>query len=796
MAVRTAVVKEADDLEKWILFQAAVRKQRGSLIGISLLVFLTVLSLSSVLSVWLNGNSYIQREMERAGYGQITAWVSDVPDTEGLIREIISLPEIKDVQRQEILFSGYEGNGVESDSEGQMILWMPGDGRYRFLTDDLSGYQDAPEEIRAGEVYVSPSMLSIMDLKVGEKITFPVARSGMDVELTVAGYYEDPFMGSSMIGMKGFLISEANFEEIRDTIRQEGADALAREGAMLHIFSREEADLTAEQMNQLLNGFTSLPEYTEEVHSAYTMQSFMSILQNAFCGILAAFALILFLVSLVVLGHSISGIVEQDEKDMGILKTLGVTGKTLVLVQEAQDLAAVFLGSILGLLCAIPAVEILAGMIVTTTGLLLPSGIPLFPCLGGAALVFLLLGGYALLRMRRILAISPMEAIRKEDGRIGKIPTRLPRIRRDGLPWHLALRQLTTGRKRYISACLVAVLLVFFASLTGRINSWLGPDGQGMMDAFNPSDLDLGVQALGELSEEEMESVVLSYSGITDSYGLAMPSVSVNGTNYTANVITEPERFHISRGETCMEADQVVLTEVLAEDLGVDIGDAVTIRGDTGNGEFTVSGIYHCANDMGANLGMSREGYLSVGQDDPRIWCHHYFLEDPSQRENITGALESAYGGDVHVHQNSWPGLFGILSAMRLLLVFMYGMIAVFIVIVTVLAGKKILNAEQKDLAIYRSFGCSAGMLRLSFAFRFGITAFIGAILGTLCAAGFTDPFVSAVMRLAGISNFASQPDWGNMILPGIAVTLLFFGAAWLLAGKIRKSEMNILIEE
>ena len=55
-----------------------------------------------------------------------------------------------------------------------------------------------------------------------------------------------------------------------------------------------------------------------------------------------------------------------------------------------------------------------------------------------------------------------------------------------------------------------------------------------MMDAFNPADLDLGVQVLGKLSVEEMETMVRSYTDITDSYLLAMPSVSVNGTNYTA----------------------------------------------------------------------------------------------------------------------------------------------------------------------------------------------------------------------------------------------------------------------
>lgn len=792
-------------MEKWILFQAGLRKQKGSLIGIGLLVFLTVLSLSSVLSVWLNGNSYIQNELERAGYGQITAWVSDVPDMGNLIREITSLPEIGDVQSQEIIFSDYEGNAVESDSEGQMIRWTPGEQRYRFLNNNLTGRQKAPEEIRQGEVYISPSMVSIMDLQIGDTIIFRIARSGIDVELTVAGYYEDPFMGSSMIGMKGFLISEADFEQIRTVIRQEGADALAREGAMLHIFSDRDTEITSDQMNQLLNSSTFLPEYTEEIHSAYTIQSFMSILQNTFCGILAAFALVLLLVALVVLGHSISSMVEQEQRDMGILKTLGVSGQTLLLVQEAQNITAVFLGSILGILCAVPAARVITGMTVTTTGLLLPSGIPVLPCIGGAAVVLIILGGYALLRMQKIMAISPMETIRRSP-KIAKSRYMRKRkkektadetsIRKEALPWHLSIRQLKAGKKRYVSACIVAILLVFFASLTGRMNSWLGPDGQGMMNAFNPSDLDLGVQALGELSEEEMETVVSSYSRITDSYALAMPSVSVNGTNYTANVITEPERFHISRGETCIEADEVVLTEVLAADLGVSIGDTITIRGDTGSGAFIISGIYHCANDMGANLGLNREGYLSIGQDDPRIWCHHYFLEEPSQRENITNALESTYGGDIHVHQNTWPGLFGILQAMHLMLAFMYGMIAVFIVIVTVMSGKKILNAEQRELAIYRSFGCTVGMLRCSFALRFGITAFIGAIFGTLCAAVFTDPLVSAVMRLAGISNFASYPDGGNMVIPGIVVTFLFFGAAWLLAGKIRKAEMNLLMEE
>ena len=186
---------------------------------------------------------------------------------------------------------------------------------------------------------------------------------------------------------------------------------------------------------------------------------------------------------------------------------------------------------------------------------------------------------------------------------------------------------------------------------------------------------------------------------------------------------------------------------------------------------------------------MSREGYLSIGEDDSRLWCCHYFLEDPSQKQAITEALEQTWGGDVHVHENSWPGLFGIISAMHMLILFLYGMSAAFICIVTGMAGTKILDAEQKDMGIYKSIGCSVRMLRLSFAFRFGLVAGMGAVIGTLAAMGLTDPIVSSLMRLAGISNFASGNTPGSVLLPGIVMILLFFGFAWLLSGRNRLSE-------
>ena len=793
-------------LENQMIIRAGMKRHKGSLFGIAILMFLTALSLTAVLMIAYAGNSYIREEMERAGFGDLTAWTADVPDMEFLLESIRGQEGVEAAEVQRLIFSEYEANGVESDSEGQMIPWVSSESgistrsRYRFFENSLSGYAKAPEEIGEQEVYVSPSMKSMMDLEPGDTITFPIARGGQNISLTVAGYYEDPFMGSSMIGMKGFLISEKTYEEILSVIEESGMDALARDGSMIHMETAE--GITVSEMNRVLTTNTPLSMYTEFIHSGETIAGFMMILQNAFSALFAAFAVVLLGAALAVMGHSISGLVEQEWKNFGILKTIGFTRKQLAGQVMMQYMTAVGSGVVMGMLLAVPVSGRISRMMVTTTGVLLPIRFPVLPCMGVLAVLLLLSAGFCFVRLGRLGRISPMAAIRRENGEqdsrgkhMGYNP-RIPAIRAKGLTFHLALRQVLTGRRRYVSACLVAAMLVFFASLAGRINGWLGTDGKGMMDAFNPADLDLGVQVLGKLPAQEMEQMVLSYTDITDSYMLAMPSVSVNGTNYTANVITEPERFHISAGQTCMGADEVVLTEVLAADLGVGTGDTVTIRGNKGSREFRVSGIYHCANDMGANLGMSREGYLSIGEDDSRLWCYHYFLSDPSRKQALTEELEQTYGGNVHVHENSWPGLFGIISAMHVLIIFLYGVSAVFVCIVTGMAGARILDTEQKDIGIYKSIGCSVEMLRLSFALRFGLVAAVGAVIGTLAAVCFTDVIVSSVMRLAGISNFASGNTTGSILVPGLAVTFLFLWFAWLLAGRIRKEDMNVLTAE
>jgi len=71
-------------------------------------------------------------------------------------------------------------------------------------------------------------------------------------------------MSSSMIGMKGFLVSQADYQTAVEIINSSDIDALARAGAMVHIFSA--AELSSAQLNGILNESTGLAEFIEFVH--------------------------------------------------------------------------------------------------------------------------------------------------------------------------------------------------------------------------------------------------------------------------------------------------------------------------------------------------------------------------------------------------------------------------------------------------------------------------------------------------------------------------------------------------
>ena len=769
-----------------MLLLAAMKRQKGSIIGIFLLVWILSACIFSSLTLLISGKTHVKGEMERLGFGELTIWING--EATSLTEQIQALPDVEKAYAQPLIFSRYEINGGYSDNEGQLIAY-DGTVDYRFLNAD--GTQIAASEITEGTVYISPAMQSGFDVTIGDTIQFELSRKDGMVSLTVAGYFADGFMGSSMIDMKSFLINASDYENMQDILRNaKETDVLGRNGAMVHVFQRENSALSALEFNAGIQENTDISLHTEFSYRQKSILSYMLLLQNILCGFMIAFSMVLTAICLIVTGHSLSALIEQDKKDMAALKTIGLSGRQIRNTYLSGYGSIMAFGFIIGLFCSGMIARMLAKGLVSSTGMLVAVRLPIVPVLLVLGVFLLLFALFLMLRTRRILKIAPVQIFQESVG--GAVSSK---FRKASLEWDIAMREIQSRRRNYIALYLVAFVLTIFLSVVGRMGSWLGPNGEGLMNAFSVADHDLGVQPFNrDVPMDEIERVVNWYSPIRETYELAMQSVTVNGQEYEANVMNDTEWFHLMEGEL-PDGESILITETVANELELGIGDTVRVAANGRAEKYGISGIYQCANGMGSNIGMSMEGYSKIGDITGFIWCYHYVLEDGAVRDYAMNYLRKNYRG-IDVHTNSWSGLDGIVAMMHGLIGAIYLVAAFFILIAVALSTGKLLTYEAGTMAVYKSMGFSTKKLRRSFAFRFLIVSAAGTVCGLLVSAIVADGVVGMILKNFGIGQFRSGFSILGNILPLLILPALFFFFAWAFSAKLKQVSIINLINE
>lgn len=774
-----------------LLLKKAWNRQRFSVLVTLLLIFAAALFMFTSVTLFASGGHTVEKKMDRLGFGDFTMWVAD--HTEGLGDEIRQIEDVKEVTEQKLIYAGYEVNGQYSDNEGQLLFY---DGAVPYDFIDRNGKILETPDIKRGTIYISPAMESMFGVRIGDTITFELSRSDTDAGsrkkvFVVAGYFEDAFMGSSMIDMKSFLVQAEDYEEMRQIIEAAGTEnALGQRGAMLHV-TQKENPLAEEAFYKLMQENTDVLRYIKFTYKKASIAGYMLLLQNIVSGFLMVFAGILFIVCLIMTRHSLTLIIEQEKKDMAILKTMGLSGRLLSAIYMILYGGSGGLGLVMGLLLCKPAAELIARGMLTSTGIPVDIRIPVMV----AALIFaaagFLLTGFIYFRTKKIRDVSPMETIRGT----GRLHISHSSIHRPHLTWYIALRNVLADKRKYVSFLCIAMLLVLFLSIIGQMGTWLGAKGEGLMNAFSVADHDIGVQPFSaSVPMDEIERAINWYSPIKDKYELAMESVAVNGQEYTANVLNDTRWFHMLKGQVC-DGNSILITDTVAEELNVGIGDRVLVSAKGMVKEYEISGIYQCANGMGANIGMSIEGYSQIGDITGFIWCFHYILKDGGKRDYVYTYLQEHYTG-IDVHTNSWSGLDGIVFVMHLSIIIFYVVAAGIILLSVALISEKFLQSEKSDMAIYKSLGLGTRKLRISFVLRLLLPAAAGAFAGLAMGEIFGGSLIGMVFKQVGIGAF--EPGFGILgnAVPMVIVLVLFMTFAWAFSARLGQISIKELIAE
>lgn len=774
-------------MEIFTLLLANIRRKKGSFVSIMILMVIISLSLTAFLSIKESCFSSIDNALTYVDAPTITVMI----DTENVSEELIQKINNNElVERMTIVPSVVSGFEYNEKKAGNSYFLQKYDSKFRLLNKNLNGYTE-PTKPKSGEIYITQGFITTFECKVGDTLLLS-SHSSEPYPVRIAGVVVEPTTGSSSIGWKQLFISNEDYETLYRNDNYE-------KYSILKIYKASDCSLSDGKFRRQINLDTGVIDLSDGSTTRYESLNYTNLFPEIITSVLMIFLIFLMIIVLIVMNHSIATGIEIDYVNLGVLKAMGFSQLQIRAVFLLQYLLAEVIGAVVGLVLAIPTAMTFTDVFQPITAIpnnhrlaALPSILILLALLAVSA-VFVLFG------TRKISKISPIRAIsggKNEvyfDNRI-KLP-----ITRRCLSASLALRQFTSNKKKYLSTIIITTILVFFMLtinvLGDALNSKTANESMGALYT------ELGINLKDPENFEEFESkideiekLISSYTTIEKKYYLLSKYISINGENIYCMIYQNPEMAATSKGRSPIYDNEIAISEFIADELELHIGDKVLLSDNDKKAEYLISGYYRSMSDAGRCFAMSLEGAKKLGIN--YIFYFGYSLSDFKDAEKIAEEINQKYG-DLIECAGSEPMVDSLYSvAINAMKTVIYAFSILFALVVITMVCKKSFLQEKTDIGIYKAIGFRLRHLRLQFAVRFLITAAVSSLFGSILSLLFSERLLSAMLHGIGIVSFNVEFVPMSFLFPVGLICVCFFVFSYVVSRRIKKVDIKTLITE
>jgi ABC-type lipoprotein release transport system permease subunit len=766
------------------------------------------LCLTTIISINYNVEKRVTEAQEEVKASDLTVIILDIQCTDSMLQKIEDNHNIDHVSVLKTITQQLQINDITINSSTFFAEYDPEKHPYRIYNEDGLSFQKEPQDLKVGEIYVPISFQRLYDCKIGDIAYFSSGDTRRD--FIVKGFFEDPFIGSEVIGIKLAQMNKEDFIHLYSQRSQKEEEIKEKKDNIagfnfVNLYQTSDSSLTMSELKKEVNETSAIIDYSllsisKEQSKTYTLM-FMQIIS----GIMLAFLIVLFIVILIIMGYSISTGIEINYSNLGILKAIGYPKRKLQIVFVLEYVLAELLGIVIGMVGSIPAIYYLNRIFVSMTGLLSPVRLAVGSCLFILIIVVLISALYIFTKTKGITKISPIRAI--SGGRENiyfhsrlEIP-----VEGRGLGIRIVLRQLTSNIKQYISSALIVAILVFFIITITVLSHSM--DSKTISQRFGEVYSDVGVIYHQEdkeseedkaLLQERVEELISELSPIVTSFQIGNNYFTVNGEEYHGSIYSDPTVMKsILKGRVPTYDNEIVITEIVADEMGLQMGDTIIVGNEDIEDEYIISGIYQSTSDLGRTIAMSFEAAQKI-IPDYKISSVEYIISDSSKSAEITETLKERYEGkievkDINALEGSGSTVRSVLKSLNIL-IYTISILVSFVVIIIV-CGKVFLK-ERMDYGIYKSLGFTSRSLRIQFALRFAMVAFLGSVLGVLLNISLNNFIMSALLSNFGITNFRSEYSLTNFLSPILVLIACFFVFSYLISHKIKSVDTKSLFND
>ena len=783
------------------IIKSNFKHKKGSNISIVILMIIISLALSTILSVNNNISKRYDEAAKEIDLADLNYFIYDFKFSDEIINTIKNNKNVASVDKEDTIFADIKVNDKDYNNMTLIKKYDSSNFKYKVYNKNQTEFISNPKGLGESEAYVPVSFKDLFSCKVGDNIEVNL---GNDIKkIKIKGFIEEPLVGSSTMGIKLFFIDDNSYNEIvANKVNDE--DALMDEkkghivsGYTVSINKKQDSKLPMEKLKKEINKESQIGDKStfsiSKEHSKYYTEMFISIISS----ILYAFIILLFIVVLIVMGHSISSSLEMDYLNLGILKSQGFTKNNLKVIYLCQYLVLQIVGIIIGISLSTFICPYMSRIFSIMTGLLSSTKIDLLNVLGILSIIGVISTLFLVIKLRKLGKISPVNAISGgRDDIYFNDSLKLP-ISKKMLSITLAIRQVIFNKKQYISSLLIISILTFFIIAISSMNNLMTEESFEELFGGVMSNMDIKYNDSLDI-KDEVEKKIENVSKIKDSFQIKNSYFTIDEEEICGQVMDDTKRFKsITEGRRPKYENEIIITKFVQELLDKNIGDKVKITYGNESKEYIISGYYQATIDAGIVFGMSTEGMKRLDKDYSNN-CYDYVIEDESKINKIIDILEEDYGDKITVNNllESDNTIEFIMIAVDAIIYIIYGLSILFVLVVSIMVCSRMFYKEKKELGIYKSQGFTTRYLRLLFSIRFFIVSVLGCLLGFVLDYLLDDKLMSSLLKGLGIYQYTTKYSIATTLIPCLVISICYFVFAYIISSKIKRVNVKELITE
>lgn len=598
------------------------------------------------------------------------------------------------------------------------------------------------KKVEQGKMYIAGALPKRSDLQIGDKFMLNIGEINMEFEF--AGTLKDALFGSEMMGNPRMLVSDEDFRKIAN-------DEYVKQYNSGGVYYIETDNLSALQSETADAESVYLAIDNDTVKLTYFMNMIVA-------TIVLILSIGLIIVSFVVLRFTISFTIAEEFREIGVMKAIGLKNNSIRLLYLAKYFCIAFVGAIIGYFLNIQFGKMLIKSV--SENMVLEnqnSAVIGVLCCIAVMLVILFFSWNCTGKIKKL---SPIDAVR--SGQTGerfhkKSILHLGKTRLKSTAF-LAINDVFSQSKQFsiitaiFTICTVFVMVLSVTANTLSSEKMLKLLGVTKSDVYfidskRITDAISGAKNIDEtkreisdiLAENNMPASVY----IEEWYNL---SVTANGEKYKMNFVwcddTETTDYTYTEGTAPIYENEIALTEVLAEKMGVKIGDTLIIGIDGEEKEFIITALFQSIMQTG-NVGrFCHEFEIPNKLMTGAVGYQINFDDDPDEKmisERIE-KLKDIFDNNKNIYDtrgfiNAITGVSDTLEGVRN---FVLLISLIVIILIAVLMERSFISKEKPEIALMKAIGFRNNAIMAQHTGRF----LISVILAQIIAAGLCVPLL------------------------------------------------------